>query len=85
MPIKDIMHTYECKYCKKKFVMFDKPNGELLYFPENVMWPVHGDLELMAHLRSQHRHYYDLDSMFYGLDTNTLIDLNYNISPRVTS
>lgn len=65
MPIKDIIRIFECKYCKKKFTMFEKSDGELVYFPENVMWPVHGDFELASHLKMKHRHNYDRDRTFY--------------------
>lgn len=76
MPIKDIIRIYECKYCKKKFTMFERPNGELVYFPENVMWPVHGEFELTDHVRNKHRREYDLNRVFY--DDDSLINLNFH-------
>ena len=76
MPIKDIVHIYKCRFCGKKFTMFDGANGELIFFPENVMWPTHGELELVYHLRNCHKHEYDMDRTFYG-DNKHLINTNY--------
>ena len=83
MPIKEIMHTYECKYCHKKFTMFDKPDGGLIFFPENVMWPCNGELELVMHIKSKHKNEYRLADIFYS--DQSLIALNYHIDPEVAS
>lgn len=80
MPIKDIIHTYECKYCHKKFTMFDKPGGGLIFFPDNVCWPVDGKLELVMHVRSKHKREYDMEKIFYS--DQSLINLNYHIDPE---
>ena len=77
MPVKDVIHVFQCKFCGKKFTMFDSPNGELVYFPENVMWPIHGEFELVDHIRNAHRHVYELHKIFYGGDRNLLIMNNY--------
>ena len=79
MPIKDIIHTYECKYCKQKWTMFDAPDGTLLYFPQNTIRPVHGEWELVYHLKHKHWHNYNMDTIFYGNDNKTLINLNFHI------
>lgn len=65
--------------------MFDKPNGGLIYFPENVMWPVNGKLELLSHLRSRHRPNYDLDRTFYGCDSDAIIGTAYHVYSGVAS
>ena len=78
MPIKDIMHLYECKFCKKKWTMFDGPDKKLLYFPDNTIRPVHGEYELLYHLKHQHFHNYSADMIFYNKDTNKVIDANFH-------
>lgn len=79
MPIKDIMRVYVCKYCQKKFTMFDGPNGELIFFPENVMWPVHGGFELIDHLKKYHRYFYLNDRAWFGYDNKAIINNTYRI------
>ena len=77
MPVKDVIHVFQCKFCDKKFTMFDSPKGGLIYFPANVMWPVHGEFELIDHIRNEHRRNYELHTLFYGQDHNLLIMKNY--------
>ena len=78
MPIKDIMRTYICKHCGKSFVMFKDPDGKLIYYPDNVMWPTHGDFELISHMKNAHRHKYDMFIIFEGHNAEKLIGENYD-------
>lgn len=77
MPVKDVIHVFKCKFCDQKFTMFDGPTGGLIYFPANVMWPVHGEFELVDHIRNEHRHVYEMQRLFYGNDPNILIEKLY--------
>ena len=77
MPVKDVIHVYRCRFCNKKYTMFDSPKGGLIYFPANVMWPVHGEYALVDHIRMCHKHNYDIHKIFYGTDHATLIKKNY--------
>lgn len=76
MPIKDILHVYECKYCHKRFTMFDGPGGKLIFFPESSTWPTDGKFELIYHLKNHHGPDYRRDKEFY--DTNELIKIEYH-------
>lgn len=81
MPIKDIMHIYRCRYCNMKFTMFEGTNGRLIFFPNNVMWPTNGTVELIYHLKNRHRHIYDLERLFYGNDDKHLVSVNFIVDP----
>ena len=60
MPVKDAIRTCKCKYCDKKFTMFENSDGELIFFPENTVRPVWGWYELLDHLRQSHKEIYNL-------------------------
>lgn len=77
MPVKDVIHVFQCKFCNEKFTMFDHPDGGLIYFPANVMWPIHGEFALVDHFRNCHRHNYELHKLFYGTDHGVLISKIY--------
>ena len=62
MPIKDCIRTCKCKYCDKKFTMFEDSTGELIFFPDNTVRPCLGYYELLDHLRKEHREIYNLFS-----------------------
>lgn len=62
MPIKDCIRTCTCKYCKKKFTMFENSAGELIYFPANTVRPCLGYYELVNHLRNAHQEIYNFYS-----------------------
>jgi len=60
VPIKDAIKTCKCKFCGKEFTMFQDERGELIFFPENTTRPAWGYLELMDHVRTQHREGYSM-------------------------
>lgn len=80
MPIKDIIHVCECKFCKQKWTMFDSSDGGLLYFPEKTIRPVHGEYELLYHLKHKHFRNYDADMIFYNSDSKAIINANFHKS-----
>ena len=77
MPIKDAARCFRCKYCGKEFTLFENSKGKLIFYPENVMWPVHGDLELIDHLRSKHTDEYEYARIFFT-ERMDVIDYSYD-------
>lgn len=67
MPVKDAIRTCKCKYCNKKFTMFQNADGELIYFPENTVRPAWGYYELLHHLRKEHPEIFHLYSFLTNL------------------
>ena len=78
MPIKDALRVFKCDIGGKKFTMFEKSDGELVYFPENVMWPVHGKLELAMHFKS-HKPNYEAWTAFNGWNVDEVIKKNFKV------
>ena len=66
MSIKDAARRFRCKYCGKEFTLFVNSKGKLIFYPKNVMWPVHGELELIDHLRSKHTDEYEYARIFFS-------------------
>lgn len=64
MPIKDALRRFKCKYCGKEFTMFNRSDGELIFYPDNYPWACHGEPELTSHVRMEHKAMYDTVVMF---------------------
>lgn len=65
MSIKDSIRKFRCKYCGQEFTMFERNNGDLIFYPDKFPWACHGELELCSHLRSNHRKIYDQMLLFF--------------------
>lgn len=60
MTLKDSIRLFRCKKCGKEYTMFEKANGNLVYFPKFAVWPIHGEFELVEHLRDSHNSSYSV-------------------------
>ena len=79
MPIKDAIRIFTCKYCGKEFKMFIRSNGELITFPDNYPWPIHGEFELTDHIRRDHKDQHESALIFYR-DRTEEINRSYAVS-----
>lgn len=79
MPVKDTIHVLKCKYCGKRYTMFDTPDRGLVYYPDNVMWPTHGNLELVDHMRMNHQHEHEMYILFNNYDRDEYVKAHYEV------
>ncbi len=57
MPLKDSVRWFKCKYCGREYQMFERADGTLIAFPDGYPIAIHGEQELMNHVRQKHRAY----------------------------
>ena len=78
MPIKDSLRIFKCKYCNKEFSLFERANGELIFYSDNTPWPIHGKFVLQDHLKTCHRNQYENLKIFYPI--NEMMGKTYEIT-----
>lgn len=66
MLLKDSARIFKCKYCGREYQMFERADGTLVTYPDKYPWPVHGEPELMSHIRSRHPDGYNYIQMWYS-------------------